>query len=376
MRPLLCLALVLAAACAETEPLRRPPRDAGIEVADSGVVDAGLAVEDAGVAPRDAGPRDGGDLVDAGRERDAGPKRDAGPAADAGRTFLEVSVGLNFACVRVEAGAAGPGVVRCWGSNYGGALGTGGPIDYIEPSALVVSDNGQALGPVASIDADGAANLAIDANGHAHCWGFLSGIDATLSAPHPRRFDGIEGATLVDIHDQHGCIADASGVWCFGLNECGQLGDGTQVNDTEPRRVLGVGAVDALGLGTNRSCAVEAGRVKCWGHALDSPSGPGFCPSVLTASVAMDVTDAVAVARAWATRRITGRRSRSYTSATPASSTPPAIARASSPNRTGCGAGGAGTGECRTTTPPRRRRSSGRAEAGLLVRRCAHGRWC
>lgn len=86
------------------------------------------------------------------------------------------------------------------------------------------------------------------------------------------------GSTVVDvvlggmfaIGVHHACALVAGAVRCWGANDAGQLGTGTNdAQGTQPSTVLGLAAdVDAIGAGGDGSttCALRKGTVWCWGN--------------------------------------------------------------------------------------------------------------
>lgn len=91
------------------------------------------------------------------------------------------------------------------------------------------------------------------------------------SSPHVRVVDIAAGAS-------HTCILLAGGqIRCWGLNDSGQLGDGTLTNRELPEDVIGM-MVTAKGVaaGERHTCAVTTqGSVKCWGSNHDGQLGDG-----------------------------------------------------------------------------------------------------
>jgi len=76
-----------------------------------------------------------------------------------------------------------------------------------------------------------------------------------------------------------GCVRTADGaVQCFGANEVGQIGDGTNVTLTGPRKVdLGVKPDDRplLALGPLHACLADSASLRCWGDAAHGKLGIG-----------------------------------------------------------------------------------------------------
>ena len=75
----------------------------------------------------------------------------------------------------------------------------------------------------------------------------------------------------------HTCaILDDNGLKCWGANNYGQLGDGTNNTSSIPRPVALGGAPTQLQLGPTASCAIVDGIAKCWGsNASNMPTDVG-----------------------------------------------------------------------------------------------------
>lgn len=91
------------------------------------------------------------------------------------------------------------------------------------------------------------------------------------SPPQARVVDMTAGAS-------HTCMLLAGGkIRCWGLNDSGQLGDGTLTNREFPEDVIGMMmAAKGIAAGERHTCAVTTqGGVKCWGSNHDSQLGDG-----------------------------------------------------------------------------------------------------
>lgn len=177
------------------------------------------------------------------RGNDPGEMGDNLPAVDlgAGRTAVSVLASLDSSCAVLD-----NGVLKCWGYNRAGRLGTGTNIDYY----------GRHPGEMG--DALPAVNL---------------GTGRTAKA--------LAGGVL------HTCaLLDDETVKCWGNNTGGELGQGdtvqrgrlaTQMGDNLRPVDLGAGRrVRGLAVDRDSSCALlDDGRVKCWGRNPAGELGTG-----------------------------------------------------------------------------------------------------
>lgn len=208
---------------------------------------------------------------------------------------MSVAVGDSSTCALVRGGR-----VDCWGI----PLDNGSTRATRRPTQVNGIDNVKAI-------AAGFATCGLLAKGVVDCWGgnlwgalgrgrdsgpswcFPSRTPCALT-PGPVR--GITQATAVGVGDYHGCAVTATGgVKCWGLNNVGQLGQGTASGpdacrfggDTEPCStvaipVRGVQDAKAIAVGANHACALlRGGSVECWGDndagQLGERGGPEVC---------------------------------------------------------------------------------------------------
>ncbi|MDZ4278306.1 MAG: dockerin type I domain-containing protein [Dehalococcoidia bacterium] len=214
-----------------------------------------------------------------------------------------ISAGSLSTCALVNGG------VKCWGDNFYGQLGDGTNDDRHRP----VDVSGLTSG-VSTISAGFVHACAVTADTKIGCWGdnsfgqlgnastMDSNVPVTVcriiilpvrpaEAPGDAGLDlcfDVTGFADVAAGENHTCALTTQGeVRCWGLNNSGQLGDGTTDQHTTPVEVCGditctdnlTGVVD-VSAGSNRSCALMAsGGVKCWGNFPgDGTFGPIGAP--------------------------------------------------------------------------------------------------
>lgn len=135
----------------------------------------------------------------------------------------KVWAGGDTTCVSKSNGSAF--VVYCWGRNDQGQLGNGNTTN---------------------------ANIPVPLGSPFNTTGILSGTD-------------------VAIGDSHACATSNAGsydLYCWGDNQYGQLGDGTTTDRTSPVVVSGMSNVQQpknIGAGFGTTCSRASSTVKCWG---------------------------------------------------------------------------------------------------------------
>ena len=147
--------------------------------------------------------------------------------------------------------------------------------------AIVALDGGQAHACLAR------------AEGSVWCWGLNDrgqlGDTTTTNRTSPVQVTGpggtgtLTGAVDVAAGPVHSCaLRSDTTVWCWGLNDKGQLGDTTTTNRTSPVQVTEPGGtgtltgVDSITAGAKFTCATKTdGTVWCWGENGNGQLGDG-----------------------------------------------------------------------------------------------------
>lgn len=202
------------------------------------------------------GADDVGQLGDSGQVASYSPR----PVAGVG-SALALAVGDDFACVILPTTG-----VRCWGNNDRGQCGHETDRPFISPSC-VTNDGVSLLGAV-SLATGGTHACAVLDDGTVHCWGANQagqlGDGTNQDRNHPVQVLGISDARQVVAGGGHTCVmrADAT-VRCWGANEQGQ-----GANSAIP-----LAGVTALAAGDAFTCAIlDDASVACWGALSDCQS--------------------------------------------------------------------------------------------------------
>jgi len=185
-----------------------------------------------------------------------------------------VFTGLDSTCALTTGGG-----IKCWG---GGFLGNGDSQNSTVPVDVVGLQSG-----VSTIAIGELTKCAVTSVGGVKCWGInyngQLGDGTTTDRPTPVDVIGLQsGITAISVQRQYTCALSTLGaVKCWGLNENGQLGDGTTTNRSTPVDVVGLqSGVTSMQMGKSPAsfytCALAStGGVKCWGSNSAGTLGNG-----------------------------------------------------------------------------------------------------
>ena len=184
-----------------------------------------------------------------------------------------IAAGSDHTCAVAAGGAA-----VCWGDNTTGELGDGTTTGRLTPTPVV----GLSVG-VLSIAANRDHTLALTTGGVASSWGFnyfgQVGDGTTTNRSTPTPVVGLSsGVSSIAAGHYHTCAVTGGGeVTCWGLNNYGELGDGTTVSRPTATPVMGAASgMDTIAAGSAHTCAVTAAdAVQCWGSNNYGQIGDG-----------------------------------------------------------------------------------------------------
>ncbi|MDM8531619.1 hypothetical protein QUF63_10645 [Anaerolineales bacterium HSG25] len=179
--------------------------------------------------------------------------------------FTAIEAGGSHTC-----GLTAQGGVKCWGYNNYGQVGDGTTTSRPTPVDVTGLSSG-----VTAIATGNSHTCALTNQGGVKCWGYNNYGqvgNGTTSYRVTRPIDVIglsNGIIAIATGGSHTCVlTNQGGVKCWGNNDGGQLGDGTNTDRGSPVDVNGLtSGVTAITVGTNHTCALtNQGGVKCWGY--------------------------------------------------------------------------------------------------------------
>jgi alpha-tubulin suppressor-like RCC1 family protein len=198
----------------------------------------------------------------------------AGDVTGLADDVVEVALGYSHSCARL-----GDGGVACWGFNTAGQCGDGQAVSPQRvPIHAVVFDAGVDhlyVGFATTYAMTGGVLRCVGVNGDGECASgtFAGSSTTTLRSLLDPRFTAISTGPT----GRHACAVIDAGVWCWGADDNGQLGDGLMAAKNVPVPVQGLAEpARAVAAGSEHTCAVtERGAVYCWGSNAHGQLGIG-----------------------------------------------------------------------------------------------------
>jgi alpha-tubulin suppressor-like RCC1 family protein len=191
------------------------------------------------------------------------------------------------------------GTVWTWGWNGDGNLGDGTYDDKLAPVQVT-----GLTGIVAISNGDHAVALKND--GTVWVWGpnYLGELGDGTTDPHPTpiQVPNLTGITAVasGLYAETVALKTDGTVWTWGMNSCGQLGDGTQDSHMTPAPVVGLSNVVKIAAGLQYVLAVKSDGTS-WGWGINGLGqlGNGTHANQLLPVLTTGITDPVALVPGW-----------------------------------------------------------------------------
>jgi alpha-tubulin suppressor-like RCC1 family protein len=169
------------------------------------------------------------------------------------------------------------GTVWAWGSNTYGQLGDGTTTQRTAPAQVA------SLTSAVAVAAEKWNSLALRSDGTVWAWGYNGdgevGDGTNVQRTTPVQVDGLSGITAIASQEaaNHAlAVRDDGTVWAWGLNNFGQLGDGSMLVRWTPVRATGMTSVTAIAVGSLHSLAVRSdGTLWAWGQESNGQLGTG-----------------------------------------------------------------------------------------------------
>lgn len=186
------------------------------------------------------------------------------------KNVKDISVGYDSASALLE-----DGTVVSWGDNGSANLGDGTSTASSIP-VYVVDSEGEKIQNIIQIAKGNDVNLALTKDGEVYSWGYNAygqlGIGSTTNSSYavkvkePTGKGTIKGILEVFAGMHHTVmLAEDGTVWAMGLNDAGQLGDGTTTDRSLPVQSK-IAGVDKLVISAHSQMAIkEDGSFWTWG---------------------------------------------------------------------------------------------------------------
>ncbi|MDM8548225.1 hypothetical protein QUF61_17175 [Candidatus Venteria ishoeyi] len=209
---------------------------------------------------------------------------DTGTANENSQTPMDI-MGLDANVTAFSAGDKSTcaildtGTLKCWGGNNYGMLGNGTTENSTTPTDVIGLSSGVVAVNVGEYNA-----CAIINDGALKCWGsnaygaLGNGIETntpeTSTFTEPVDVVGLNNK-VVEVSVGYGYVCallDNNAIKCWGRNDRGQLGNGTNIDSLIPTNVIGLdNNIKSISAGFGTACVVlNNGEIKCWGAHLDS----------------------------------------------------------------------------------------------------------
>ena len=219
------------------------------------------------------------------------------PALDTTKT-ITVSVGSSSANWKISTGTSSlSGQVYFWGVDHNGEWGPDlGEAEYLSPVAITDLSGGL------TAISKAYDHTCVIQNGAAKCWGHNNSGALGDGTNNPESTTPVQvvgltsGVTAISAGQYYtSCAVHNGAAKCWGSNTFGELGNGLYTDSNVPVQVTdltsGVTGVASSGVGT--TCAIHNGAAKCWGANGAGQLGDGTYDDSTAPVQVLDLTSGV-----------------------------------------------------------------------------------
>ena len=201
----------------------------------------------------------------------AGPVLAAPNSSPDDNRVVQFDAGNNHSCAVVRSGA-----LLCWGDNRNGQIGN----TAAESQYKRVRSPARVFARGATAVSASYANTCAIVDGGLYCWGWNDSgqigngkTGGNVDSP----FAVIaQNVRAVSTGSMHSCAVVADALYCWGDNSSGQIGNGVAGGTvTAPTQVIASG-VQAVSAGGDQTCAIVNGALYCWGGNRYGQIGKGL----------------------------------------------------------------------------------------------------
>ena len=186
----------------------------------------------------------------------------------------QISAGFQFTC-----GLTPTGKAYCWGRNEEGQLGNNSTTNSSVP-VMVAAPKAEGALNFSSISTGAFFACGLTLDRRAYCWGFnkfgqlgnKTTTDSSVPVAVASKDGSVQNFSSLEVGGGQACGLTVNGTaYCWGLNDHGQLGNGSTENSNVPVTVATtVGGTtlifSRIVAGMNHSCGLTTiGKAYCWG---------------------------------------------------------------------------------------------------------------
>ena len=195
---------------------------------------------------------------------------------------ISLRAGYHHACVLLA-----DGKVKCWGANDRGQI--LGVKDKIQKTPVTIKLKDSS--PVQALVLNTDVTCTLTGKGTANCWGqssILFGDKTPVKTPQNVNPSSMPKVKTLAIGSSSMCFLSTTGVvQCKGLNDKGQLGNKSKVDNGSLTKIAQTDRIKILTVGDGFGCVLtKRGRVKCFG---DGTNGKLGIPGETSVSVPTDL---------------------------------------------------------------------------------------